>query len=101
MRRSRWRRKRRPGILPPTGSRAGTSCNAPEAAAWMRDVAAGRLTRYEAPPGADHLLTAAAVRERCGLVFAAAERGETRHFALALDRLDDTVARVVSATCRR
>ena len=28
------------------------------------------------------LLTAAAVRERCGIVFAAAERGETRHFRL-------------------
>ena len=29
------------------------------------------------------LLSAAAVRERCGIVLAAAERGETRHFRLA------------------
>ncbi len=53
------------------------------------------------PSPADYLLTAAAVRERCGLVFAAAERGETRHFALDLDRLDEAVARVVSVTRRR
>jgi hypothetical protein len=55
------------------------------------------------PPSlaADHLLTAAAVRERSGLVFAAAERGGTRHFALDLDRLDDAVARVAAITRRR
>src|SRR5690348_13251747 len=68
----------------------------------MRDAAVGRLTRDEAPPGgADYLLTAASVRERCAQIFAAAERGETRHFALAPDRLDDAVARVVSVTRRR
>jgi hypothetical protein len=50
---------------------------------------------------ADWLLSAAAVRERCAQVFAAAERGETRHFALAPDRLDRAVARVVSVTRRR
>jgi len=50
---------------------------------------------------ADHLLTAAAVRERCGLVFAAAERGETRHFRLVLHRLDEAVDRVVAVTRRR
>ena len=49
----------------------------------------------------DHLLTAAAVRERCGQVFAAAERGETRHFRLVPQRLDNAVDRVVTATRRR
>jgi len=68
----------------------------------MRDAGSGRATRDETSPGAaDYLLTAAAVRERSGLVFAAAERGETRHFALDPDRLDDAVARVVCVTRRR
>ena len=49
----------------------------------------------------DYLLSAAAVRERCAIVFAAAERGETRHFGLQLERLDDAVARVVDVTRRR
>jgi hypothetical protein len=53
------------------------------------------------PDIADFLLTAAAILERSSLVFAAAERGETRHFALDPDRLDDAVARVVCATRRR
>ncbi|HLY46830.1 MAG TPA: URC4/urg3 family protein [Stellaceae bacterium] len=48
-----------------------------------------------------YLLSAAAVRERCGVVFAAAERGETRHFRLVPERLDDAVARVVAVTRRR
>jgi hypothetical protein len=47
------------------------------------------------------LLSAAAVRERCGVVLAAAERGETRHFRLALDRLDPIADRVVEITRRR
>src|SRR5205823_594434 len=50
---------------------------------------------------ADYLLSAAAVRERCGVVFAAAERGETRHFRLVPERLDDAVERVVVVTRRR
>jgi hypothetical protein len=50
---------------------------------------------------ADYLLTAVAVRERCGQVFAAAERGETRHFRLVPGRLDDAVERVVAVTRRR
>ncbi len=50
---------------------------------------------------AGHLLSAAAVRERCGVVFAAAERGETRHFRLDLARLDAAVERVVAITRRR
>jgi hypothetical protein len=41
------------------------------------------------------------VRERCGIVFTAAERGQTRHFALDLDRLDEAVARVAAVTRRR
>jgi hypothetical protein len=41
------------------------------------------------------------VRERCALVLAAAERGETRHFRLVPERLDDAVERVVALTRRR
>jgi hypothetical protein len=47
------------------------------------------------------LLTAAAVRDRCGIVFAAAERGETPHFRLVMARLDESVRRVVEITRRR
>lgn len=49
----------------------------------------------------EYLLSAAAVRDRCGIVFAAAERGETRHFRLAPERLDDAAQRVADATRRR
>jgi len=49
----------------------------------------------------NYLLSAAAVRERCAMVLAAAERGETRHFRLYPDRLDEAVARVVAVTRRR
>jgi hypothetical protein len=52
-------------------------------------------------PDPGRVLTAAAVRERCGLVFAAAERGETPHFRLHLDRLNDAAALVVETTRRR
>jgi Protein of unknown function (DUF1688) len=47
------------------------------------------------------LLSAAAVRERCEIVFAAAERGETRHFRLAPSLLDTVADRVVAVTRRR
>ena len=57
------------------------------------------MTAGEGDP--DYLLSAAAVRQRCGIVFAAAERGETRHFRLYLDRLDEAVERVVAVTRRR
>jgi hypothetical protein len=50
---------------------------------------------------ASELLTTAAVRDRCGIVFAAAERGETRHFRVVMARLDDAVRRVVEITRRR
>ena len=50
---------------------------------------------------ASELLTAAAVRDRCGIVFAAAECGETRHFRLVTSRLDEAVRRVVEITRRR
>jgi hypothetical protein len=50
---------------------------------------------------ASELLTAAAVRDRCGIVFAAAERGGTRHFRLVMTRLDEAVRRVVEITQRR
>jgi hypothetical protein len=46
-------------------------------------------------------MTAAAVRDRCGIVFAAAECGETRHFRLVMARLEDAVRRVVEITRRR
>jgi hypothetical protein len=49
----------------------------------------------------EYLLSAAAVRERCAMVLAAAERGETRHFRLVAERLDDAVERVVAVTRRR
>jgi Protein of unknown function (DUF1688) len=46
------------------------------------------------------LLSAAAVRERCAIVFAAAERGETRHFGLDLSRLGAAAGRVAAVTRR-
>jgi hypothetical protein len=49
----------------------------------------------------DYLLSAAAVRERCAMVLAAAERHETRHFRLVPERLGDVVERVVAVTRRR
>ncbi len=49
----------------------------------------------------EYLLSAAAVRERCGIVLAAAERGDTRHFRLDPARLDDAVERVIAVTRRR
>jgi len=42
-----------------------------------------------------HLRSPAAIRERCAMVFAAAARGETEHFALALERLDECAGIVV------
>jgi Protein of unknown function (DUF1688) len=50
---------------------------------------------------ASDLLSAAAVRERCGIVYRAAERGETVHFRLAPARLDDAMRRVEEVTRRR
>lgn len=47
------------------------------------------------------LLSAAAVRERCGILFAAAERDATPHFRLDLGRLDEAAGRVASLTRRR
>src|SRR5260370_41152311 len=49
----------------------------------------------------DYRLSAAAVRERCAIVLAAAERGDTAHFRLVPERLDDAVERVVAITRRR
>jgi Protein of unknown function (DUF1688) len=46
-------------------------------------------------------LSAAAVRERSAIVFAAAERGETRHFRLVPGRFDEAVCRVADITRRR
>jgi hypothetical protein len=52
-------------------------------------------------PDRDYLLTARAVRERCGLVYDAAERGETPHFRLHLYHLDQATKVVVEITRRR
>ena len=49
----------------------------------------------------DYLLSAAAVRQRGAIVLQAAERRETKHFRLHLERLDDAVARVAAVTRRR
>src|SRR5436305_5271684 len=49
----------------------------------------------------EYLLSAAAVRERCAIVLAAAERGETPHLRLDAKRLDDAAERVVAVTRRR
>ncbi len=51
--------------------------------------------------GVEYLLSAAAVRERCAIVLAAAERGQTRHFRLDAGRLDEAAERVIAATRRR
>jgi hypothetical protein len=55
----------------------------------------------DARAAAEALLSAAAVRERCAIVFAAAERGETRHFRLVPRRFDEAVRRVAEITRRR
>jgi hypothetical protein len=47
------------------------------------------------------LFSAAAVRARCGFVFAAAERGETRHFRLVPERLEVAARHVAEVTRRR
>ena len=50
---------------------------------------------------AAELLTAAAVRERCNIVLAAAERGGTAHFRTVPERLDEAAGRVAEVTRRR
>jgi Protein of unknown function (DUF1688) len=52
------------------------------------------------PPDPDYLLSAAAVRERCSIVLAAAERGATAHFRVVAERLPE-VARLVAEVTRR
>jgi len=51
--------------------------------------------------GAAALLSADAVRQRCEIVFAAAERGDTRHFRLELGRLGEAADHVAATTRRR
>ena len=46
-------------------------------------------------------MNAAAVRARCAIVTAAAERGETPHFRVVPDRLDQAAQRVAEVTRRR
>src|SRR5580704_12521718 len=50
---------------------------------------------------AEHLLSAAAVRERCELVLTAAESGATAHFRVRPDRLDAVAQLVADVTRRR
>src|SRR5216684_3384888 len=69
--------------------------------ARLQDAAGAGVNDGRAVGGADYLLSAVAVRERCAIVLAAAERGETRHFRLIPERLDDAVERVVAVTRRR
>jgi hypothetical protein len=47
------------------------------------------------------LLNAAAVRERCEIVFAAVARGESQYFVLDLERLGQVADRVAAVTRRR
>jgi hypothetical protein len=54
-----------------------------------------------AAPDADYILTAAAVRERCGLVYQPAARGETPHFRLHENRLEKAAELVAQITRRR
>jgi uncharacterized protein DUF1688 len=58
-------------------------------------------TTEDLPEEAAALLSAAAVRDRCGIVLSAAERGETPHFRLVATRLDEAVRRVIDITRRR
>jgi hypothetical protein len=51
-------------------------------------------------PDPDYILTATAVRERCGLVYAATTRQQTPHFRLHEERLDDAARLVVDVTRR-
>jgi hypothetical protein len=51
-------------------------------------------------PNPDHLLSAAAVRERCAIVLEAAERGATAHFSVIPAQLPE-VARLVAEVTRR
>ena len=52
-------------------------------------------------PAPTDLLTAAAVRERCGIVFAAAARGEAPHFRLHPEQLGAAAELVADITRRR
>jgi inorganic triphosphatase YgiF len=47
------------------------------------------------------LLSAAAVRERCEIVFAAVARGDSRHFRLELQQLGEAADRVAAITRHR
>ncbi len=78
----------------------------PVTSRWVHSPARPRgdreiLTSRSDADLADYLLSAAAVRERCAIVLAEAERGDTRHFRLVPERLDDAVERVVAVTRRR
>ena len=50
---------------------------------------------------AHYLLSAAAVRERCGMILAAAERGETRHFRIVSGQLLEVARRITEITRHR
>ena len=61
-----------------------------------------RRTQSAGPANScEYLLSAAAVRERCAMVLAAAERGETRQFRVVPERLGEAARRVADITRRR
>jgi hypothetical protein len=69
----------------------------------LRNCTTSKAVRSASDAAADAaaLLNAAAVRERCEIVFGAAERGATRHFRLILSLLDTAADRVAAITRRR
>src|SRR5271155_1262748 len=91
MRRSRSRPRRQPDISHRRACRTRRNCTTSRAVLSASDDAAG----------ATALLSAAAVRERCEIVFAAAERNATRHFRIEPSLLDAAADRVVGVTRRR
>src|ERR1700739_2332613 len=67
----------------------------------MTRSGASKDAMTEMQPDPAYILTAAAVRERCAIVFQAATRDETSHFRLHLERLDAAAALVVEIIRRR
>ena len=81
--------KKAAGYFAPSGTPgSAASCAAPKAVPSTSEAAAAAERRRRARP----------LRDRVG---GSAERGETRHFRLVPDRLDEAVRRVVDITRRR
>lgn len=60
-----------------------------------------RMQGMPMQPDPDHILSAAAVRERCRLVHDTVAQGDSRHFRLHPERLDAAAAYVAATTRRR